>query len=474
MPDDPTQIQTPGQMLAGQPQTQPQQVGNTPLATRLAQDPSTPPPAQQQPPQQQSQPTPQQAVAEKHHALGKVTRFLFGASVDPTTGEPVPQKPGAIFRSLLAGALLGGAIGSEGHASGGSVGGFLSGVARGGNAVQDQIHQRQQEAQQRAQQQRQLSVDEQRAQDEHQLHQATVAHLTAETTSFHHLQEKQDQEAVDKKNAAAIAYMKILDDDGATRAQIPIDGKVSPTREYAASDIAAAFLKDPTILWGPPGTVRHFVDLHNASDIDYVDGKGWVDASGDPVDMSKTTVVRAYDVPENLYKKRIHHTGKELNTLAGYQLIPTEQEGNEFNMTLDAVTGLYAQNLKNLNAQAQAKQRAADAAKANAQANKAGTVKRGTPAQFAQVEAKKAQALAKAETAFENGGSIADLERAKAAAQKAYEDELQALGGSVTPVGGRTSSGRVGQVQVTDPRGVIHTFPDQKSADRFKKLAGIQ
>jgi hypothetical protein len=29
-------------------------------------------------------------------------------------------------------------------------------------------------------------------------------------------------------------------------------------------------------------------------------------------------------------------------------------------------------------------------------------------------------------------------------------------------------------VQVTDPRGVVHTFPDQASADKFKKLAGLQ
>lgn len=32
---------------------------------------------------------------------------------------------------------------------------------------------------------------------------------------------------------------------------------------------------------------------------------------------------------------------------------------------------------------------------------------------------------------------------------------------------------RSGQVTVTDPRGVVHTFPDQASADAFKKAAGI-
>jgi hypothetical protein len=36
------------------------------------------------------------------------------------------------------------------------------------------------------------------------------------------------------------------------------------------------------------------------------------------------------------------------------------------------------------------------------------------------------------------------------------------------------ANGGGGGVQVTDPRGHIHTFPDQKSADNFKRLANIQ
>ena len=103
--------QTPGQALIGQPQV--------PTG---------------QPPQQQTQapqpaPTPQQADAVRHHALGKAASFLFGApQVDPQTGEAVRQRPGQLFRSSLAGALLGGAMGSEGPRAGSGVGGFLSGV----------------------------------------------------------------------------------------------------------------------------------------------------------------------------------------------------------------------------------------------------------------------------------------------------------------------------------------------------------
>jgi hypothetical protein len=51
--------------------------------------------------------------------------------------------------------------------------------------------------------------------------------------------------------------------------------------------LAAAAMRDNSILQGPPGTVRHFVDVHNASDLEYVPGKGWVNEAGDSVDISK-------------------------------------------------------------------------------------------------------------------------------------------------------------------------------------------
>lgn len=40
--------------------------------------------------------------------------------------------------------------------------------------------------------------------------------------------------------------------------------------------------------------------------------------------------------------------------------------------------------------------------------------------------------------------------------------------------GGAKGGPSAGQVSVTDPQGGVHTFPDQASADRFKKLAGIK
>ncbi len=161
-------------MLMGQPQVpDPQQVGNVPLAQRLALPLG--PPQQQPPPPQPQQPTPQQAEAARHQALGKVTSLLFGHVTDPNTGEPVPQKPGAIFRSLLAGALLGGAMGSEGPRAGSGVGGFLTGFSRGGNAVRQQTYQRQLQGREE-QRKQQAESREQQAFDTEQTHrQAMIA-----------------------------------------------------------------------------------------------------------------------------------------------------------------------------------------------------------------------------------------------------------------------------------------------------------
>jgi hypothetical protein len=155
MPDDPMQAQSPGQVLSGQtwppvqsgPAQPPPQAGQAPS--------SSAPQLQHQPPA----PTAQQAMVARHHALGQVTSFLFSNQRDEN-GAPIKQPPGQIFRSLLAGALLGGTMGSEGKAQSGSVGGFLNGVSRGGNAVEQQNHARQQEAQKQAQDRAKLMLEQ--------------------------------------------------------------------------------------------------------------------------------------------------------------------------------------------------------------------------------------------------------------------------------------------------------------------------
>jgi hypothetical protein len=56
--------------------------------------------------------------------------------------------------------------------------------------------------------------------------------------------------------------------------------------------------------------------------------------------------VRAIDAPETLYQKTIKHTGKEINTIAGYQLIPPDQEDSTFNEPLNAYASLMRRTQK--------------------------------------------------------------------------------------------------------------------------------
>lgn len=469
MPDDPQSTTTPGQALAGSP---PQQQAPPPpqlqdVALNARQGPGMVPPSglpqgragrellNEGPPQQQLTPQQQAQAADiaHHSALGKVASVLLGKEVqykvDPNTGAVIPVKvqrsPGEFMRSLVAGALIGAAAGFQ-HPQGG----FLGGAAQGGAAViQDQrAWDEQARAQARqsfkdAQDIQQNQRAKQAAADEHMVHQATAAHLTAETVAFHHLQDSHDQEALDAKNKAAKIYLQTFEAAGAKPAPIPVNGKVPANGAYNASELSAALTKDPKILFGAPGTVRHFVDVNNASDVEYIEGKGWVNASGEPANMTKSTLVKVFDVPEDMFKKQLHHTGSEVNAIVGFPLVPEDQLDHDFSGTLDRWTNLYTTNLKNLNQKAQADQREGAAAKAKAQANNAGKPKTGTPGEIDRALAAKNAAISKANAAYNDPANLRlyhkgdELARVIAEAQAGYDERVKALkggkGGATTP-----------------------------------------
>src|SRR5882757_3530707 len=114
----------------------------SPAATALGGTPQPPPP-----------PTAQQAVEAHHSMLGRVASALLGRQmdyqVDPQTGKtvavPVQERPGDLFRHILAGALIGGAA-AKGTNS--VLAGFSAGGAAGIRANDAANQQRQQRAQQ--------------------------------------------------------------------------------------------------------------------------------------------------------------------------------------------------------------------------------------------------------------------------------------------------------------------------------------
>lgn len=142
-------------------------------------------------PAQPSQPDlstmqPAAAHVSKLANLGHVASMLLGKQysyqVDPQTGKtvqtPIQQKPGDIFRHIVAGAILGGAAGAE------SKGGFGVGLMRGGEATiqndqqQDELRRKQAQDQFNNQNKaRQEQREDQKFTTEQALNKAQIAHL---------------------------------------------------------------------------------------------------------------------------------------------------------------------------------------------------------------------------------------------------------------------------------------------------------
>lgn len=281
MPDP---VQTPGQLLAGSsaPPSDQTQQGQ--------QQQQQPAPA---PPPQQPQITPQQqAVAARHHALGQATAFLFDKQVDPNTGAPIKQPPGAIFRSLLAGALLGGAVGSEGRAEGGSVGGFLGGAARGGNTVLQQQYQRQQQAQAQAQKQQEMSLEQNKFNEQKIQQQATLEHWNMENLAHAREADFHDREELEKEQGQEDNLQKFAIDSNARLANIPHNDEAGN-----GSTLMKAMVNNPEAFKAPDGYGRLLTKHIDFTGLQHDEKNGWTE-NGKPVDWNNHMQWSLYYVPQ--------------------------------------------------------------------------------------------------------------------------------------------------------------------------------
>lgn len=146
-------------------------------------------------PQQQTQQfnAPPQNIVPPQSGWHKALQSLMGTSTQyqQTPNGPVAQqvqnKPGQLFRSILAGAIMGGAAGEEAHNQnpyGGFMGGFAPGAKAGIQNQQQQGQQAKQDAQQ--QWQNQLTAnkeqrEQQSAATEEQVRKAQIAQANMET-----------------------------------------------------------------------------------------------------------------------------------------------------------------------------------------------------------------------------------------------------------------------------------------------------
>jgi hypothetical protein len=372
----------------------------------------------------------------RHSIMGRAVQALVHAAhgnetsyeVNPQTGETeattTPGRASNFFKNLVLGALIGGAVGSANKGRGGFAGGFTAGGAAAAEATQARNQQQDQLRRTQAEEQFKNQITARKMTDDETMHQATVAHINAQITGIHMRQAEMTQEEIDKKNSAARAYGKSLEDAGGKSVKLSIAGK--PLDAVPADQFGTAVIKDPSLLNAPDGFARHFVDTTDLSELHF-DGGRWVDDSGTPVNMSAKSTVRAYDLPTNTFKTPSQVSGRLINQTRGADIVDPSKT---YSVSPEGMSSLYALNLKDANERARTKHQ-------NALADKHADNQK----KFGQIEAKKNAALAKAEHNYFlaiNGNK--DEEKAKAQlafeknqAQQEYELSIKNAGGSVAP-----------------------------------------
>lgn len=253
-----------------------------------AQPQGQPPPIQSAPaPTSPSQPVPpatamaqslQAADTEHHSQLGKAFRSIMGNDIsyqiDPQTGKmvqtEVPQKPGQLWRGIIAATILGGATASKNKAPG-----FIQGAAEGGGAVIDKAEQQDKEKRANAQQDFKNQMTARSANTEDDLKRAQIAFHNAQTLHENKLMQMQDYN-----------YHKEVADTGKKQLQPYIDAdptlvKFQDVPETKMNDLMKGNPQASELLWEPTGT-RIVVGA---------DGKPNVEATYSAVDPTKNVKV---------------------------------------------------------------------------------------------------------------------------------------------------------------------------------------
>jgi hypothetical protein len=286
---------------------------------QLAQPSIPPTPAALAPP---AQPVPVPSVPISHPALQELARkATFGQSVKNLLGSihgpqydyqvdengqmqsvPIKQRPGAIFRNILAASIIGAASGQEAHERniwGGAVQGLVAGGAANLEEQQRLDAAKRQAAQANFERGRQVTADTreaQRAADQHKFNEATVAHLQVATlgelsrlniTNLQYLGWVNDRNTRTEEN-----YRKT----GGILADIPgnnTEGNGLALQEY--------FTKNPGAFKDSNGNLARMTYTVNEQGLRFdPDRHGFVDESGKPVNLEDRTTVKVwYGVDSN-------------------------------------------------------------------------------------------------------------------------------------------------------------------------------
>lgn len=227
-----------------------------------------------------------------HAAIGKAFRSIMGNDVnyqvDPNTGQmsqvSTPQKPGTLWRSMLASVILGGATAARDKAPG-----FVQGAAEGGGAVIADNERRDGVKREQARQQAKDIQSTRAANTEEDLKHAQIAFHNSAT-----LKENQDMQFAYSKHEKEEAEYKVrwpienlrLHNDAASLGTTQIKPFIDAGLPYAFKDVSESEHNDllknnPNaihLLWEPTG-VKMSVD--SKGDPTYEGTYSAVDPKGD-------------------------------------------------------------------------------------------------------------------------------------------------------------------------------------------------
>ncbi|MCU1301737.1 MAG: hypothetical protein JWQ87_2021 [Candidatus Sulfotelmatobacter sp.] len=292
---------------------------------------------------------------DRERALGKAVKFLLGSttqySVDPQTGKTVatdvPNKPGDLFRHILAGAILGGAAGAKAKD-------FTQGLGEGAGAEQEQLRNNDQINFARAQEQFKNQQEAQRTQREGKVLEREDKQLEFERTKFNAQVQQwnkeellheadanfKDQEMLFHENEQSQNLEKwAVESGGILTPNVPGNGRAGNGK-----DLMNLFTKDPNRFTPPPGMSSFIVKTYDTGDLKYdFKTNGWQDKDGKAVNLEDRTTWNVYAVPMNTAKTPIKIDGKTLMKNFKSVVGDSLQGDKQYSLTLSEVLALSAQ-----------------------------------------------------------------------------------------------------------------------------------
>lgn len=260
----------------------------------------------------------------KDSMLGRAARELFTGEQTQYRVAPdgtmqavqVKEKPGQLFRNILAGALLGGMAGSRAPKDTGFLGGFAAGGSAeiANNERQDLL--KREEAQQDFRNQSTLQKERNQA----FLNNARIILMNAQNLRADRDLDLHSRQFLDDVNFHNQRIAVQLAKAGAKVAQIPHNGEMGN-----GAAMLHALQQDRSILKSPSGMQRVWTLQVNYSGLKFGESGRWEDAkTGQPVDLADRTAWTAYDVEPSVLKQQVSVSGSDLNAM-GYQAEPNQR-----------------------------------------------------------------------------------------------------------------------------------------------------